>query len=213
MQNIKDMQDIKVIALTGEIGAGKSTAAKILEAMGGVRLDADEIALSLWQRQDIKDKAVIRWGNKILDDNSKIIFAEVAKIIFNSSDEYKFCCNLIHPAVMSELEAQVKNLKALNKYNFIIVELPLLFEVDKSLWHDFWVDYILFIAADKASRVKRCAARGWDEDELKRRESYYLPAFARKAKSDFIINNNQDLNILIQELAGVLNKLNIKIKD
>ena len=57
------MQDIKVIALTGEIGAGKSTAAKILEAMGGVRLDADEIALSLWQRQDIKDKAVTRWGN------------------------------------------------------------------------------------------------------------------------------------------------------
>ena len=212
---MQDMQDIKVLALTGEIGAGKSTAAKILEAMGGVRLDADEIALSLWQREDIKDKAVTRWGNKILDDNSKIIFAEVAKIIFNSSEEYKFCCNLIHPAVMSELEAQVKNLKALNKYNFnfIIVELPLLFEVDKSLWHDFWVDYILFIAADKALRIKRCLARGWDEDELKRRESYYLPAFARKAKSDFIINNNQDLNILIKELAGVLNKLNIKIKD
>ena len=203
---------MKVIALTGEIGAGKSAAAKVLEALGGVRLDADKIALSLWQRQDIKDKALARWGKNILDDEFNIIFAEIAKIIFNSREEYKFCCELLHPAVMQELAAKVNELKNLNNYNFIVAEVPLLFEVDNKLWRS-WVDYILFIAADKATRIQRCHERGWDDDELSRRESYYLPAFARKAHSDFIINNNHDLEYLIKELAGLLNKLNIKINN
>ena len=203
---------MKVIALTGEIGAGKSAAAKVLEALGGVRLDADKIALSLWQRKDIKDKAVTRWGKNILDDEFNIIFAEIAKIIFNSSEEYKFCCELLHPVVMQQLAAKVSELKALNNYSFIVAEVPLLFEVDKNLWAD-WVDYILFIAADKAVRIQRCRERGWDDGELSRRESYYLPAFARKAHSDFIINNNQDLEYLITELADLLSKLNIKIKN
>ena len=113
---------------------------------------------------------------------------------------------------MQELAAKVNELKAFNNYNFIVAEVPLLFEVDNKLWRS-WVDYILFIAADKAVRFQRCRERGWDDGELSRRESYYLPSFARKAHSDFIINNDRDLEYLIQELADLLSKLNIKIKN
>ena len=47
-----------VTAITGDIGAGKSTAAKIFEEMGALRIDADDIVKELWQSREIISKAV-----------------------------------------------------------------------------------------------------------------------------------------------------------
>lgn len=199
---------MKVIAITGEIGAGKSAVSRIIEAMGGVRLDADAVALNLWKREDIKNAAVSHWGNLILDDNGDIIYAKIARLIFSpelasSKDDYKWCCSLIHPLVMTELEEQVMKLKNQNKNNFIIVEVPLLFEVGRNLWNK-WIDYVIFVTASMETRIKRCLERGWDENELTRRENYYLPAAERMRQSDFIIDNNGDLESLIIKIIDIL---------
>lgn len=199
---------MKVIAVTGEIGAGKSAVSRIIENLGGVRLDADAAALKLWKDENIKNAAVSRWGDIILDGNGEIIYSQIARLIFSpdlpdAKADYKWCCSLIHPLVMRELEAQVINLKNNNNFELAVVEIPLLFEVGRENW-DKWVDDVIFVTAPRETRIKRCAERGWDEKELVRRENYYLPAAERMKQSDFIINNDGDLESLVIKIINIV---------
>lgn len=199
---------MRVIAVTGEIGAGKSAVSRIIENLGGVRLDADAAALKLWKNKDIKNAAVSRWGGVILDKDGEIIYSQIARLIFspdlpNARVDYKWCCSLIHPLVMLELETQVINLKNDNNFKLAVVEVPLLFEVGREHW-DKWVDDVIFVTAPRETRIKRCAERGWDEKELTRRENYYLPAGERMKQSDFVINNDGDLESLVFKIISIL---------
>ena len=111
------------IVVTGDIGAGKSTASKLLaEKFSCPLLDADLITASLWQNDSVKAQARSRWGEKIFDSSGNITKVEISKIIFNDEGEYKFCNALIHPLVLSELKRQAEN------FEKIILEVPLIFE-------------------------------------------------------------------------------------
>ncbi|MBR0095462.1 MAG: dephospho-CoA kinase, partial [Synergistaceae bacterium] len=82
-----------VVAITGDIGAGKSTVAKLLaEKFRCPLLDADAITAELWRNdENIKALAVLRWGAGILDTSGNIIKSEISRRIFFDPDEYKFC--------------------------------------------------------------------------------------------------------------------------
>ena len=186
------------IALTGEIGAGKSTAAKILaEKLNYELFNADLIAKDLWQNENIKNKLISHYKNFILDENNNIDLKKLAQIIFNDNDEYKFSCKLIHPVVMSEL-------KKISGYNSVI-EIPLIFEAG---FYD-WINYILYVGADFESRLKRCELqRGWDKNELLRREKFLMPRDQRIKLSGYIIYNDGDLKDLEHEILKFIEWLN-----
>ena len=72
-----------VRAITGDIGSGKSSAAHILAGLLGCEcLDADVAAKTMWQREDVKARAVSRWGNEILDMSGNVIMPIIAGRIF-----------------------------------------------------------------------------------------------------------------------------------
>ena len=179
-----------VIAITGDIGAGKSTAAKILAAMLGCEyLSADGIALSLWEREDIKAQAVRRWGSDILDVSGNIIRAEIARNIFSAKSEYDFCNTLLHPLVMQELQER--------SHYPAVIEIPLLPEVGRPLW----VDAVIYVTAGFDIRAERCRLqRGWNCEELRRRENFLLPQSQRIAISDYTIYNESNISELEKQL-------------
>ena len=189
-----------VIAITGDIGAGKSTVSKFLaEKLGCERLDADVVAKSLWLRDDVKAQAVSRWGEKILDNSGKILIPEIAKIIFNDETENKFCNSMLHPLVMSELEQQSQENKN------IVLEIPLLFEAGSSF---DWINFVVYVTANFDVRAERCRiSRGWSIDELMRREKMLLPQSEKISMSDYIIHNGGNISELEGEIHEIIRNL------
>ena len=186
-----------VIAVTGDIGAGKSTVSKILaEKLGCERLDADVIAKSLWLRDDVKAQAVNRWGEKILDTSGKILIPEIAKIIFNDETENKFCNSMLHPLAMAELERQSRENKN------IVLEIPLLFEAGSSF---DWINFVVYVTANFDVRTERCrVSRGWSIEELRRREKMLLSQREKISMSDFVINNGGNISELEWEIDAII---------
>ncbi|MBQ7068881.1 MAG: dephospho-CoA kinase [Synergistaceae bacterium] len=175
-----------VMAVTGDIGAGKSTVSKLLsEKFNSEVFDADKIAKNLWELETVKNQAVSRWGKSIIDSEGNIIKSKISEFIFTNKDEWEFCNNLIHPKVMAELE------KLSLKFNNVILEVPLLFEAK---FHITKRLKIIYVTADFNIRAERCKLqRGWTIEELKRREKFLLPSDIKISMSDYVIYNDKSI--------------------
>ena len=187
-----------IIAVTGSIGAGKSTVSKLLaEKICCERFDADSIVAELWQSGEIKSLAIKRWGNKIIDSSGNIIKSEISRQIFTHESEYKFCNDMLHSQVMSELYERAKNLTN------SVLEIPLLFEAGRPSW----INIIIYVRADYKIRLARCINnRGWTEQELLRRGKFLLPESIKISQSDYIIMNNKGLDDLQGEINSFVEK-------
>ena len=185
-----------VTAITGDIGSGKSTAAKILaEMLGCERLDADSIAKTMWLRDDVKACAVERWGLGILDPSGEIIASRIAEHIFSAKSESDFCNGLIHPLVMAELQDRTQNL------HDAVVEIPLLPEAGRPSW----IDRAIYITAKFEARAERCKSqRGWSIEELMRRESLLLPQNLRMSVCECVVHNDLGIDELASKAAEML---------
>ncbi len=183
-------------AITGDIGAGKSTISKLLAKNFQCELlDADRVTAELWTQENVKAMALSRWGTEILDSSGNIIKPKISRIIFTNKDEYKFCNSFLHPLIMSELERQAKN------FPRVIIEIPLLFEVGRPEW----IRQVIYVTASFETRAKRCKLqRGWNIEELLRREEFLLPSKAKISQSDYVINNDGELDEVINQVSKLL---------
>ncbi|MBQ7221080.1 MAG: dephospho-CoA kinase [Synergistaceae bacterium] len=181
-----------VRAITGDIGSGKSAAAGILSAkLGCMCLDADAVAKSMWQRQDVKARAVSRWGSRILDASGNVIMPVLAELIFSGRSEHDFCSALIHPPVMSELYRLSRSL------DNAVLEIPLLPEAGRPEW----IDEAIYITADFRVRAeRRRLQRGWTSGELRRREGFLLPQSERMSVCEHVIYNDGSISELQRQL-------------
>ena len=182
-----------VLALTGEPGAGKSTAARWFAAHGACLIDADKIVGDLGNGDDLPRKAVERWGKSVLLPNGQISRKAVADKIFTDDQEYRWLCDTIHPLVQREME------KRLPQKGFVVAEIPMLFESGRP----DWVDKVLFLTAGAASRAERNGFRGLDAAEIARREKFFLPRNERIALSDWVVSNDGDEEELKAQLEAL----------
>jgi dephospho-CoA kinase len=86
------------------------------------------------------------------------------------------------------------------KTGWIVVELPLLFEAGRPTW----LDLVVYVTAPEKDRISRTRSRGWQEDELRRREKWLLPSREKAALSDIVIENagtRSDMDRLIKNLG------------
>ena len=190
-----------VIAVTGDIGAGKSTASKLLARnLSCEYLNADIIAKNLWLRDDVKAQAVRHFGKNILDSSGNIAIQKIAHIVFSDEGNNRFVNSLIHPLVMNELEDLSRS------FCNSVVEIPLLFEAGR---REF-IDAVIYVEANFAVRACRCERqRHWNVEELMRREKFLLPRENKIAMSDYVIHNDKS----ISELEEQINKLGEILHD
>lgn len=178
------------IAVSGDVGAGKSTVSRLFEGLGGVLIDSDRVVADLWRRPDVIGTAVSRWGDGILDADGRVVHAKIAERIFRDRVEYAWVCSLLHPLVEAVVRRRID--AARPEREWLVVEIPLLFETGVASW----VTSTVFVTAARSLRLERCRARGWDDAELTRREAFFLPSGERMALSDYVIHNDGDREAL-----------------
>ena len=191
-----------VIAITGDIGAGKSTVANFLaQKLDCNNFNADKIAKSIWNLESIKNTAVSRWGSSIIDNSGNIIKNKIAQIIFSNKSENIWCNNLIHPLVFEELHRIVNQEYKLQK-NFVVLEIPIL----SARFN--WINYVIFVTAPLDLRVKRRQIQsGWSRQEFLQRENFFADSLERISFSNFLIENNFDFSDLNDSLDKILTQI------
>lgn len=182
-----------VIALTGEPGAGKSTAAQWFRVRGAALLDADGIVRGLWDGGELPQKARARWGDSVFGADGKIDRKAVSARVFADEEEYRWLCRATHPVVLTRMKA------ALPEEGIVVAEIPMLFEAGRP----DWVDKVLFMAAPPRLRAERNRFRGLDETELARRERFFMDRGRRMALSDWVVCNDGSVENLEAQLEKI----------
>ena len=129
----------------------------------------------------------------------------MAERIFTDEGEYKWLMGLLHPRVWAEVKRRLDLFfSECSVGSWAVVEAPLLFESGAPPW----VTGTVFVTARRKTRLARCRVRGWDEVELTRRESFFLPSEERMTRSDHVIHNDGTL----EELKGTVKALHDTLK-
>ncbi len=182
-----------VMALTGEPGAGKSTAARWFVEQGAKLLDADAMVRELWGGEDLPNLARERWGDAVFCTDGSVDKKAISRIIFSDEKEYAWLCGIIYPIVLGKMAA------ALPRDGIVIAEIPMLFEIGRPEW----VARVLFMYANGEKRAERNSFRGLDDVELARREKFFKSREERAKKSDWALCNDGSIDALKEKLRGV----------
>jgi len=100
-----------IIGITGSIGSGKTTAAKIFSKYHYTRIDADEIGHELLKsNKKIKNKLITYFGNEIIGKNGNIDRKKLGGIVFNDKNELKKLNSIMHPLIINEIKNKIKKI-------------------------------------------------------------------------------------------------------
>ena len=185
------------LGLSGGIGSGKSTVAKILSNLGAVVIDADVIAREVLEpNQAGYQKAIEVFGESILDSDLRIDRKRLAELVFQNSDELAKLEAIVHPAVIARV-AQIRH--SLPESTVVVYDTPLLFE--KNLQGQF--DKVLIVVTDSEHRKSRLIERGLEITDIEARIANQATDAQRRTVADFVIENNGSPEELQDQVAKV----------
>jgi dephospho-CoA kinase len=184
------------VAITGGIGAGKSTALECFRRHGAATVSSDEIVHHLLASDpEVKEALVERFGAGILGDDGAPDRERIALRVFDDRAALDFLEKLLHPLVSREYMTWRDQLAALpSPPDVCVTEVPLLYEVGA----EERFDKVVVITAPTKLRESR---RGGWRDE---RESRLLPDREKVARADFVYMNTGTPDELDAWVADVM---------
>ena len=189
----------KIIAVTGGIGAGKSTVAKILKDAGYKVFGADETYKKLLKNGDFKRKIYNAIG---LEYNGRFIKKQVADAVFGSPDKLKALNDATHSEIMRVMLEKSKK-AALNSGGLVFNEVPLLFEGGfESLY-----DGVIVVVRNKEVRIAAALARDkTDEKRVLARINNQIDYEKKDLTAYTLIENDGDLSSLSKKVRKAVEK-------
>ena len=185
-----------VIGLLGGIAAGKTTVAEMLAQLGARVVSADAVAHAVLDRPQTREPIVARWGDGILGDHGRIDRERLAECVFGDPQELAALEAITHPAIVATLRQQIDEARGSDDVAAIVVDAQLLLEAEL----DGLCDVLVFVECPREARLERAAARGWDPNELDRRESHQRPLELKRERADAIIDGHATLDHTFQQV-------------
>ncbi len=184
------------VAITGGIGAGKSTALECFRRHGAATVSSDEIVHHLLATDDgVRAALVARLGEEILGVDGRPDRERIALRVFKDRDALDFLETLLHPLASREYMAWREQLASLPEPPAVCVtEIPLLYEVGA----EARFDKVVVITAPAKLREAR---RGGRKDD---REARLIPDREKVERADFAYVNTGTPDELDAWVAGVM---------
>jgi dephospho-CoA kinase len=177
-----------VIGLVGGIGAGKSTAARLLATLGGRAVDADAIGHEALEQGDIRREVLDRWGGRanLLKPDGRIDRRALGRVVFENSVDRCALQEAVFPYIRERTVAAIAAAQTDPTVRFVILDAAVMLEAG---W-DGVCDKVVYVDAPRTVRLARVAERsGWTDAELAAREAAQWPEERKKAAADAIVVN------------------------
>lgn len=192
----------KLVGITGGIGSGKSTVAKIFSILGIPIYSADDRAKWLMSNnQELKTKIQEAFGEESYLEDGSVNRSFLASHVFADDKKVKIINALVHPAVKSDFESWVKE----QKTTYILKEAALLFETGS--YKD--LDKVINVSAPLKTRITRIVLRDphRTEQQIHAIIDQQLPDEEKNNLADYVIKNS-DNKLLIPQVLKIHQELN-----
>jgi dephospho-CoA kinase len=189
-----------LIGITGQIGSGKSTAAKVFAKLGAAVINADKIGRQVVEKNPaLTSKLAGAFGSEVLNPNGSLKRKRVAQIAFSNKSNKKRLDSLVHPFLLKELKRQITCLSKSHRVIVIDAALFLDWNLDKI------TDQVLLIHGSEKIRLSRMMSRGIKIADAKARQKWQMKFSKMRKRADKIILNNTskiEFELKVRNWAG-----------
>ncbi|MTG97778.1 MULTISPECIES: dephospho-CoA kinase [Myroides] len=194
---------MKIVGLTGGIGSGKTTVAKMFEAEGIPIYIADDRAKYIMDRQDVIDRIQAVFPINVLDALGKLDRRKIREVVFDNKSLLNELNSIVHPEVKKDF---LEFVQANQAADFIIKESAILFE--KGL--DRECDFTILVTAPEEIRIERVKKRdNTTEDSIRQIIANQWDDLKKKSLSDYIIENI-DMKLVKECVISIVNDIKLR---
>lgn len=195
---------MKVIGITGGIGAGKSTVSGYIASLGYPVFDADEVSRGLTaDGSPVVDELAETFGEEILVRKGVLNREKLAEIVFSDPEKNRKLREIVTMKVREAGIKWISEYRKKEKYDIIVLDIPLLFETGS----EDLCDAVWFITADDDVRRRRVMERdGVTAEQVKSRMKSQMPEKEKAQRSDEIVDNSRGVEELHRIVDALLKK-------
>ena len=193
-----------VIGILGGVGAGKSTVAAELAAMGCALVDGDAIGHELLAEAAIREQLRQRWGDGIFTAAGEVDRKALGKIVFDDRGELAALNSIMHPLIGRRIEQQIARAQADESVAAVVMDAAVMLEAG---WNDLCT-HLIYVDAPQSERLSRKqAARGLEKTCWKQREEFQIPLDKKAGTCDYIIDNSSSVSCLRDQVRELFRKI------
>lgn len=180
---------MRVIGITGGIGSGKSTVARMFRELGAEVVDADQLAREVVDRhQPALQDIVAAFGRGVLLEDGSLDRARLASIVFQDEVARATLNAITHPRIRERLRAEVDARR--DRPGLLVLDIPLLFESDPLKE----VEAVVVVWVDRLTQLRRLVERDrFTHEEAGRRIAAQMPLAEKRRLADHVIDNSRSL--------------------
>lgn len=194
---------MKVCGLTGGVGMGKTTTARLLGERGVVTIDTDQIARDLVQPgQPALLEIQNTFGPAILDASGRLRREELARVVFADVQARQALENILHPRIRSHWQVQIETWRSEGRARALVV-IPLLFETKA----ESYFDKIICAACRSETQRERLTARRWSASHIEQRMVAQMSIEEKITRSDYIVWTEGGMESLGRQVDLVLARI------
>ncbi len=182
-----------IIGLTGGIGSGKSTVAKIFEVLGIPVYYADEEAKRIMNEDEtIRSKLIVLFGEESYS-GGKLNRPHIASIVFGDKEKLHQLNEIVHPVTIADSDRWMQS----QTTPYAIKEAALIFESGSYKQ----LDYVIGVSSPIELRIQRVINRdNISKPEVARRIQNQMPEEDKIKRCHFVLNNNEEQLVVPQVL-------------
>lgn len=196
---------MKVIGITGGVGAGKSAILNYLkEHHKAVVIEADKVGHLLMEPGGACYYSIVeKFGSSILNGDQTINRGKLGKIVFAEESLLKELNQIIHPRVKSYIVSEIAKERAYHRTAYFVVEAALLIEDH----YDVICDEMWYIHTEEAIRAKRLKeSRGYDDEKIAGIMANQKSPEEFRSACQAVIDNSKDLAYTYQQIDKQLGR-------
>jgi len=211
---------MKVIGVTGGVGSGKSTVARMFGDLGAVVLDADRIAHEVMEPKKLAWRDIVRaFGTDVLNDDDTINRRWLAARVFRDPEARRELEAIVHPHVLKHIKQRLHRLRRRGravlprrpgkkraphrKVKAVVLDVPLLVETGSQKL----VDALVVVTAPPDVQRRRLIARGMSEEDAAARIAAQWKLAIKEDLADYVVENGDGLDQTRRQVSTIWNRL------
>ncbi|MDX1649608.1 MAG: dephospho-CoA kinase [Myxococcota bacterium] len=199
----------KIVGLTGGIGTGKSTVARMLTRLGAAVIDADSIVHELQAPgTPLLRRIVEDFGEEVLRPDGSLDRARLGRRVFQDPEARQRLNRLVHPAVGAEMARRLETARR-GGARLVVLDIPLLLEGRaRGGGAGELVEEVIVVYAPERVQIERQMERdGATREEAQARVRAQMPIEEKRRLADHVIDNSGSLDATRRQVRALFARL------